>query len=63
MQLTGPVEQDLVNEIDVLKHMLEFDNKTVLELGCGAADKTRQIAEQASVSTILRLKLIHTNTP
>ncbi len=53
MQLKGPVEQDLVNEIEVLQRMLDFDDKVILELGCGAAEKTRQIAEQTGVKAVI----------
>ena len=53
MQLKGPIEQDLKNEIDVLYRMLDFKGKTILELGCGAAEKTRQISETAEVNQII----------
>lgn len=53
MQLKGPASQDLLNEIDVLQRMLNFSGKMVLELGCGAAEKTRQIAEKTDVKSIV----------
>jgi len=53
MQLIGPSKQDIRDEIDVLKDKLSFSNAKVLELGCGAADKTRQIAEQTDVAHIV----------
>jgi ubiquinone/menaquinone biosynthesis C-methylase UbiE len=53
MQLLGPEPQDITEEIDVLLRMLPFDGAKVLELGCGAAEKTRQIAEQTAVEEIV----------
>lgn len=53
MQLLGPETQDIREEIDVLTRMLPFDGARILELGCGAADKTRQIAETTAVREIV----------
>lgn len=53
MQIQGPERQDIADEIDVLTRMLPFAGATVLELGCGAADKTRQIAERTGVAHIV----------
>ncbi len=53
MSLTGPEHMDLTNEFDVLQRMLNFDGAQVLELGCGAAEKTRLIAEKTPVSSII----------
>ena len=53
MQLLGPEQQDITEEIDVLMRMLPFDGARVLELGCGAADKTRQIAQLTDVQEIV----------
>ncbi len=53
MQLLGPEVQDNHDEIDVLNRMLPFDGARVLELGCGGADKTRQIAEHTGVKEIV----------
>ena len=53
MSLTGPETQDLTNEISVLKQMLQFDGSTVLELGCGAAEKTRLIVNNSNVESII----------
>lgn len=53
MSLTGPDSQDLTNEISVLQKMLSFDQAKVLELGCGAAEKTRMIVDQTSVQSVI----------
>jgi len=53
MSLVGPDSQDLTNEISVLQQMLKFDGAKVLELGCGAAEKTRMIVEQTGVETVI----------
>lgn len=53
MQLAGPDDQPVTNEFVVLCDMLKFDGAKVLELGCGAAEKTRLIAERTDVSAIV----------
>ena len=53
MKIQGPEPQPIQDEIDVLKALLPFDGARVLELGCGAADKTRQIALQTQVKEIV----------
>ena len=53
MQLMGPEQQDTTEEIDVLTRMLPFDGARVLELGCGGAEKTRQIAELTGVEEVV----------
>lgn len=52
LSLKGPKDQPVVEEIDVLTRMLDFDGARVLELGCGNAQKTRQIVRETDVSTI-----------
>lgn len=53
MQIAGPVDQPVISELIVLGEMLKFDGARVLELGCGAAEKTRLIAERTGVSAIV----------
>lgn len=53
MQIAGPVDQPVTNELVVLREMLNFDGARLLELGCGAAEKTRLIAERTGISTIV----------
>ena len=53
MQIHGPDHQDISEEIDVMTARLNFKGARVLELGCGAAEKTRQIAEQTEVAEII----------
>jgi SAM-dependent methyltransferase len=53
MRLEGPAEQPLVNEFAVLAELLPFQGARVLELGCGAAEKTRLIAERTGVAGIV----------
>ena len=53
MQIAGPDDQPVTNECLVLGEMLRFDGARVLELGCGAAEKTRLIAERTGVSAIV----------
>jgi len=53
MSLAGPEVQDLKEETTVLDRMLRFDGARVLELGCGAAEKTQLIVEQTAVTEIV----------
>ena len=53
MSIFGPEEQDVIDESDVLGRMLQFDGERVLELGCGAAEKTRIIAERTTVNEVV----------
>ena len=53
MRIEGPAEQPLVNEFAVLTELLPFQGARVLELGCGAAEKTRLIAERTGVAGIV----------
>ena len=53
MQLIGPADQQIANEIDILQQLLPLSGARVLELGCGAAEKTRMIAEQCGVEQIV----------
>lgn len=53
MRIAGPPEQPLANEIDELQQLLPFEGARVLELGCGAAEKTRLIAERTGVAEIV----------
>ncbi len=53
MSLEGPAEQPVMNEFDLLTRLLPLPGARVLELGCGAAEKTRQIAERCNVARIV----------
>jgi len=53
MQIAGPVDQPVTSELVVLREMLDFDGARLLELGCGAAEKTRLIAERTGISAIV----------
>jgi SAM-dependent methyltransferase len=45
--------QDVTDELRVVLRMLPLQDATILELGCGAADKTRQIASRTAVKSIV----------
>jgi len=57
MQLKGPEETEIATEFDVLSRLLALKGARVLELGCGAAEKTRQIAESADVDEIVAVEI------
>lgn len=52
MQFINPNPQFVLNEIDVIKRMIPLEGAHILELGCGAVEKTRVIAEGSSVARI-----------
>lgn len=53
MQIEGPQAQSIQTEFEVMTSLLSLSGARVLELGCGAADKTRQLAEHSDVETIV----------
>ncbi len=53
MQLVGPAEQPLTNELGVISELVPLAGARLLELGCGGAEKTRLIAETTEVAEIV----------
>ncbi len=53
MRISGPHAQPICDEWEVVAELLPLDGARLLELGCGAAEKTRQIAERSAVSEIV----------
>jgi SAM-dependent methyltransferase len=53
MQIEGPADQPVRNELEVLLELLPLTGARVLELGCGAAEKTRLIAERTAAAEIV----------
>ena len=51
--MQGPDDQPITDELRVLQDLLPLNGARILELGCGAADKTRQIAERTGVASIV----------
>ncbi len=45
MRISGPDQQELTTELAVMQRVLPLEGASILELGCGGADKTRMIAE------------------
>jgi len=57
MKIADPDQTDLVNEIRLMLDELPFDAATVLELGCGRAEKTRLLAETGRPREIVALEV------
>ncbi len=53
MQISGPEGQPTCDEFELLTSLLPLDGAEVLELGCGAAEKTRAIAEKTGVARVV----------
>lgn len=53
MQIEGPEAQPVVDELAVLSELVPLAGARVLELGCGAAEKTRQIAERSGAAEVV----------
>lgn len=52
LNIAGESPQQTCDELDVLNQLLPLDGASLLELGCGTAEKTRAIARQGRVASI-----------
>lgn len=57
MKIADPTQTALVNEVKLMLAELPFAGASVLELGCGRAEKTRMLAESTPVSEIVALEV------
>ena len=57
MKIADPNQTTLLNEVQLMLDTLPFDGATVLELGCGKAEKTRTLAETGRVKEIIALEV------
>ena len=57
MKIADPVQDMLVNEVKLMLAELPFDGASVLELGCGKAEKTRLLAETGRPKEIVALEV------
>jgi ubiquinone/menaquinone biosynthesis C-methylase UbiE len=57
MQFISPIPQSVIDEIDVIDRMLSLKGTHILELGCGAAEKTRMIANRSGVEKITAVEI------
>ena len=57
MKIADPVQDTLVNEVKLMLDELPFDGASVLELGCGKAEKTRMLAETGRLKEIVALEV------
>lgn len=53
MRLEGPSDQAVEDELDVMAALLPLAGARVLELGCGAAEKTRRIALESGAADVV----------
>ena len=57
MKIADPAQGTLVNEVKLVLAELPFDGASVLELGCGKAEKTRTLAETGRLKEIVALEV------
>jgi ubiquinone/menaquinone biosynthesis C-methylase UbiE len=57
MKIADPAQDMLVNEVELMLGELPFDGASVLELGCGKAEKTRLLAETGRLKEIVALEV------
>lgn len=57
MKIADPAQSALFNEVKLMLDTLPFDGARVLELGCGKAEKTRQLAETGRPREIVALEV------
>jgi len=58
MRIADPAVRRVASEADILDELLQLQRATVLELGCGRAEKTRIVAQKAA--TVLALEVDET---
>jgi ubiquinone/menaquinone biosynthesis C-methylase UbiE len=59
LQLQNPNAQTYCSELALMREYLDFNNATVLELGCGAARTTRLIAETFPIKQLIAAEVDH----
>ncbi len=57
MKIAAPTRTTLCNEVKLMLAELPFDGASVLELGCGKAEKTRTLAGTGRVKEVLALEV------
>jgi ubiquinone/menaquinone biosynthesis C-methylase UbiE len=57
MKIADPSQNTVLNEVRLMLETLPFDGATVLELGCGKAEKTRALAETGRAREIIALEV------
>lgn len=57
MQFINTEPQPTLNELDVIDRLLTLEGAQILELGCGAMEKTRLIAEKYDVAKITAVEI------
>lgn len=57
MIIANPLATSVCNEVEKMLSILPFDHARVLELGCGRAEKTRQLAESGRPAHIVALEV------
>lgn len=57
MKIADPAQGTLLNEVKLMLAELPFDGASVLELGCGKAEKTRLLAETGRLKEIVALEV------
>lgn len=57
MKIADPAQDTVVDEVSLVLAELPFDGASVLELGCGKAEKTRMLAETGRLKEIVALEV------
>lgn len=57
MKIADPSQNTLCNEVKLMLAELPFDGASVLELGCGKAEKTRTLAESGRPKEIVAMEV------
>jgi ubiquinone/menaquinone biosynthesis C-methylase UbiE len=57
IKISDPGNDQICDEFDVIAAELPLQNATVLELGCGKAEKTRRIATSGKVASIVAMEV------
>ncbi|MGB8884254.1 MAG: class I SAM-dependent methyltransferase, partial [Azonexus sp.] len=57
MKIADPAQDTVVDEVSLVLAELPFDGSSVLELGCGKAEKTRMLAKTGRLKEIVALEV------
>jgi SAM-dependent methyltransferase len=57
MKIADPAQDTVVDEVSLVLAELPFAGASVLELGCGKAEKTRMLAETGRLKEVVALDL------
>jgi ubiquinone/menaquinone biosynthesis C-methylase UbiE len=59
MKISDPLADTVCNERNIYENLLPMEGAHILELGCGKAEKTREIAQSGKIAALTALEVDH----